>query len=98
MAAFPGAACKAAISRDAGAAQERCLFRRLQSGRRQPLMKMGGGFGLPRSANELVTLDARRRSFGFQAQPRCLFFKALIQRGRLLEALSLHAALQFRGQ
>ncbi|MEH2571684.1 hypothetical protein V1278_005284 [Bradyrhizobium sp. AZCC 1577] len=42
------------------------LFQRLETGRFQPL-RLGGGFNLPRSAEQLVTPDPRRRAAGFPA-------------------------------
>jgi hypothetical protein len=42
------------------------LFQRLETVRVQPL-RWGGGFNLPRSAEQLVTPDARRRAAGFLA-------------------------------
>src|SRR3954464_11176536 len=75
---------------------QRGLFRRLQPGRRQPFLKMGGGFGLSRHSNELLAFEAVRGLFRFLTQARRLVFQALIRWDCLFEASSLHDALLFR--
>jgi hypothetical protein len=51
---------------------------------------MGAGFGLPGSADQLITYRARRKQFGFRAKAlrflRESFFKGLV----LFETATLH--------
>ena len=59
---------------------------RLQTGRVQPFAHASGCFGLPRLADELLTLRAGRRVAGLPAQTFSFLRKTFIERIGLLEA------------
>ena len=59
------------------------LFRRLQSGRREPLVHVQRGFGPPCPTNKLVAFDTWRGATGFFSKAFCLFRQTLIWWGGL---------------
>ena len=72
------------------------LFRRLQSGRREPLVHVQRGFGPPCPTNKLVAFDTWRGATGFFSKAFCLFRQTLIWWGGLFETASFHSAAPFR--
>jgi hypothetical protein len=75
------------------AAERSLSLRRMHTGRRKPLLHVDGGFGLSRSAEKQLALDAGRGAFRLFSQALRLIGQALIQwRGLLYTASFLHGA------
>jgi hypothetical protein len=66
------------------------LFRRPKSRRRKPFSYMGGCFGPPGSADDIVPSCARWKQFGFGSQALCLFEKAGLKGLGLFETATQH--------